>query len=86
MSNSEPDELPSMTSSGSGSDLELSSDDDADYGVVQNLVGAYQGEPMANLEDEEDTGPANHAVDDPDGLSLATLESRVEKRVPVNQW
>ena len=86
MSNSGSDEPQSMTSSGSGSDLELSSDDDADYGVVQNQVGAYPGEPLANLEDKEDTGPANHAVDDPDGLSPATLESRFEKRVPVNQW
>ena len=85
MSNSESDEPQSMTSSGSGSDLELSSDDDADYGVVQNQVRAYQGEPLANLEDEEDTGPANH-VEDPDELSLATLESRFEKIVPVNQW
>ena len=45
-----------MTTSGSRSDLELSSDDDADYGVVQNEVGAYQGEPLANYEDEEYTG------------------------------
>ena len=69
-----------MTSSGSVSDLELSSDDDADYDVVQNQVGAYQGEPFANYEDEEDFGPANHAVDDPDWLSLAALESRFENR------
>ena len=69
-----------MTSSGSVSDLELSSDYDADYGVVQNQVGAYQGEPLANYEDEEDTGPANHAVDDPYWLSLATLESRFGNR------
>ena len=55
-----------MTSSGSGSDFELSSDDDADYGVVQNQVGAYQGEPLGIYEDEEDTSLANHAVDDPD--------------------
>ena len=48
--------------------------------VVQNQVGAYQGEPLANYKDEEDTGPANHAVDDPDWLSLATLESRFENR------
>ena len=75
-----------MTSSGSGSALELSSDDDADYGVMQNQVGAYQGELLANYEDEEDTGPANHAVGDPDWLFLATLESRFENRVPVNQW
>ena len=75
-----------MTSSGSGSDLELSSNGDADYGEVQNQVGAYQGEPLANYEDEEDTGPANRVVDDPDWLSLATLESRFENRVPVNQW
>ena len=69
-----------MTSNGSVSDLERCSNDDADYGVVQKQVGACQGEPMANYEDEEDTGPANHAVDDPDWLSLATLESRFENR------
>ena len=86
MSNSKSDEPQSMTSSGSESNLEISSDDDADYGVAQNQVGAYEGKPSANYEDEEDTGPANHAVDDPDWLSLATLESRFEKRVPVNQW
>ena len=78
--------LKSMTSGGSGSDLELISDDDADYGVVQNQVGAYQGEPLGNYEDEEDTGPANNTVNDSDWLSLATLESRFEKRVPVSQW
>ena len=32
-----------------GSDLELSGDDDSDYGLVQNQVGAYQGEPLGNL-------------------------------------
>ena len=36
MSNSKSDESQSMTSSGSESDLEISGDDDADYGVVQN--------------------------------------------------
>ena len=55
MSNSKSNGPQAMTSSGSGSDLELSSDDDADYGVVQNQVGAYQGEPLGNYEDEEDT-------------------------------
>ena len=66
MSNSKSNGPQSMTSSGSGSDLELSSNDDADYGVVQNQVGDYQGEPLGNYQDEEDTGLANHAVDDPD--------------------
>ena len=66
MSNSKSNGPQSMTNSGSGSNLELSSDDDTDYGVVQNQVGAYQGEPLGNYEDEEDTGLANHAVDDPD--------------------
>ena len=66
MSNSKSNGPQSMTSSASGSDLELSSDDDSDYGVVQNQVRAYQGEPLGNYEDEEDTGRANHAVDDPD--------------------
>ena len=66
MSNSKSNGTQSMTSSGCGSDLELSSDDDADYCVVQNQVRAYQGEPLGNHEDEEDTGLANHAVYDPD--------------------
>ena len=86
MSNSESDESHSVTNSESESALEISSDNGADYGVVQNEVGAYEGEPLANLEDEEDAGPASHGVDDPDGLSLATLESGFVKRVPVNQW
>ena len=55
MSNSKSDEPQSMTSSGSESDLEISSDDDADYGVAQNQVGAYEGKLSANYEDEEDT-------------------------------
>ena len=80
MSNSESDESQSVTSSRSGFALELSSHDDANYGVVQNQVGDYQFEPLANLEDEEDAGPANHDVDDPDGLFLETLESRFEKK------
>ena len=66
MSNSKSNGPQSMTSDESGSDLELSSDDDADNGVVQNQVGAYQGKPLGNYEDEEDTGFANHVVDDPD--------------------
>ena len=41
MSNSKSNGPQSLTSSGSGSDLELSSDDDADYGMVQNQVGTY---------------------------------------------
>ena len=46
--------------------MDLSSDDDADYCMVQNQAGTYQGEPLGNYEDEEDTGLANHGVDDPD--------------------
>ena len=53
---------------------------------MQNQIEAYQGELLANYEDEENTGPANRAVDDPDCLCLATLESIFENRVPVNQW
>ena len=49
MSNSNFDGPQSVTSSGSGSDLKQSGDDDSDYGVVQNQVGAYQGEPLGNL-------------------------------------
>ena len=66
MSNSKSNGPQSLTSSGSGSDLELSSDDDEDYSMVQNQVGTYQGKPLGNYEDEEDTGLANHGVDDPD--------------------
>ena len=54
--------------------------------MVQKQTGAYQGKSLANYEDEEDIGSANHAVEDPDWLSPSTLESRFENRVPVNQW
>ena len=84
--------------SGSGSDTRSISDNgsfvqseesEEDYGVVNLGEGGimpYQDEPLLPQGmDGEDVG--NHDNDeDIDGIPLASLEARFEKRVPVNGW
>ena len=76
MSSSETED---STSTRDGNEEFDFSENEEDYNVVYAQVGAYQDEPLA-LPGAEDDGQ------DPDQLSLATLEARFERRTPLNQW
>lgn len=67
----------------------------SDYVVVElGAVEPYQDEPLAvnrrrpRMAEDGDDGLDNGRAEneDPDGISIATLESRYEKRSPVGQW
>ena len=71
--------------SSSISEMSSGSEDSAEenYGNF-NLDAPYHGEPLANVDDanQEDI----NIEEDPDGIALQILESRFERRLPVNQW
>ena len=52
----------------------------------------YQDEPLAanrrrpRMAEDGDGDVAREEDEDPDGIPIATLESRYEKRSPVGQW
>ncbi len=68
--------------SSSISEMSSGSEDSAEENF--NLDAPYQGEPLANVDDanQEDI----NIEEDPDGIALQILESRFERRLPVNQW
>ena len=64
------------------------SESDADYGVVNLGAGAivpYQDDPIIP-EGNMEVGDIVDHKEDIDGIPLESLESRFEKRTPVNQW
>ena len=71
--------------SSSISEMSSGSEDSAEqnYGNC-NLDAPNKGEPLANVDDanQEDI----NIEEDPDGIALQILESRFERRLPVNQW
>ena len=65
----------------------MESESDADYGVVNLGAGAmvpYQDEPI--IHEPNVAGDIAYDEEDIDGIPLESLESRFEKRTPVNQW
>ena len=72
-----------------------SEDESSDYGVVQlGGMEPYQDEPLAanrrrprpRMAEDGDGDVARWEDEDPDGIAIATLESRYEKRSPVGLW
>ena len=64
-----------------------SSDDEKpeeDCVVVPREAGAYQGEPLANVEDAQENRGEDER--DADGLTAEILEARFGQRYPVNNW
>ena len=52
---------------------------------VFGLLEPYDGEPWASSGDDSDDSNENGEADQ-DGLSPATLRSRIEQEVLVNEW
>jgi len=69
------------------SSIEESTDPDemSDELEVFGLVEPYNGEPRASIGDDSDDSDED-GVADQDGLSPATLRSRFEQEVLVNEW
>ena len=82
MSSSETED---STSTRDGNE-EVDFSENEDYSVVYAQVGAYQDEPLALPGAEDDGQEDNSDAGDPDQLSLATLEARLERRTPLSQW
>ena len=83
MSSSETED---STSTRDGNEEFDFSENEEDYNVVYAQVGAYQDEPLALPGAEDDGQEDNSDAGDQDQLSLATLEARIERRTPLNQW
>ena len=52
--------------------------------VVPREAGAYQGKPLANVEDDQENRGEEER--DADGLTAEILETRYGRRSPVNDW
>ena len=52
--------------------------------VAPREAGAYQGKPLANVEDAQQNRGEEER--DADGLTAEILETRSEQRYPVNDW
>ena len=66
-----------------GSNVEVDTDSEEDYGVVNLGANApYRGEPLAVPGER----PAYRFDEDKDGIPIATIEERFERRVNVDRW
>lgn len=59
-------------------------EEEGQFGDVPTDLEPYQDEPLASSSDEDVVGADAEA--DIDGIPLASLEARFEKRVTVDQW
>ena len=84
-------EVDSLSESSMNEDLEGETTEDAadvtteeeDDGVIYTHITLYEGEPLA---EEDDDHIEEREEVDVDGLSVIVLESRYKKQVPVNSW
>ena len=58
--------------------------EEEDHGVIYTHITPYEGEPLAEVAEEDDDRIEEHEEVDVDGLSLIVLEVRYKKQVPVN--
>ena len=66
-----------------GSNVNVEADSEEDYGVVHLGANApYRGEPLA----VPCQRPAYRFDEDKDGIPVATIEARFERRVNVDRW
>ena len=57
----------------------------SDYGEVRLVAWEpYQDEPLARPRPRRDNGEEEEQ--DPDAISIVTLESRYEKTIPIARW
>ena len=61
---------------------EAESTEDEEFYVADEVVNAYQDEPLAMPGENE---RREEEVDE-DGLRAATLDARLEGRTPLNEW